>query len=122
MAYVTWEYYSSLYDVISEADFEAAETKAETEVKRVIGLVHWLDLPSEEDLEDYFYADQFKDCICRVMNYQKQVGSKAGKGVASVSNDGYSESYVLQTASQASEELKVNIRDWLSGTGLVRAY
>ena len=42
--------------------------------------------------------------------------------LASVSNDGYSESYVLQTQSQADEELGKNIRAWLSGTGLVRAY
>jgi hypothetical protein len=45
-----------------------------------------------------------------------------GKGIASVSNDGYTESYVLQKQSDALEELGKNIRSWLSGTGIVRAY
>ena len=48
--------------------------------------------------------------------------SGAGKGIASVSNDGYSESYVIQTESQTRAELQSSIRAWLSGTGLVGAY
>lgn len=121
MALLTWEYYSSLYDVIKDKEaFEKAEKLAEKEVARVIGPIHWAEIP--EDISDEFYADQLRDCMCNVINYQKQTGSKAGKGVASVSNDGYSESYVLPTQSAATEELDKNIRYWLSGTGLVRAY
>ena len=48
--------------------------------------------------------------------------SGAGKGVASVSNDGYSENYVVQTESQMRAELQSAIKAWLSGTGLVGAY
>lgn len=48
--------------------------------------------------------------------------SAKGQGVSSVSNDGYSESYVIQTAEQLRGELQSSIRAWLSGTGLVGAY
>ena len=59
---------------------------------------------------------------CKVIDYQVQEGSKAGKGITSASNDGYSESYAIVKQSEAVEELDANIRTWLSGTGLVRAY
>lgn len=120
MALVSWELYSSLYNNVTETEFSNAEEKAEKEVARVIGPIHWLDVPA--DVSDEFYGEQLQDCICKVINYQKDVGSRAGRGVASVSNDGYSESYVLPTQSAATEELDKNIRSWLSGTGLVRAY
>ena len=42
--------------------------------------------------------------------------------VKTVSNDGYSESYAVQTASQARAEMYGMIRQLLSGTGLVGAY
>lgn len=121
MALVTWELYSSLYSGIKdEQEFTKAETLAEKEVARVIGLIHWAEVP--EDIDGEFYADQLRDCICKVIDYQKQIGSKIGKGVTSVSNDGYSESYALTKQSEAAEELTASIRAWLAGTGLVRAY
>ena len=120
MALVTWEYYSSLYNTVKEEKFANAEALAEKEVARVIGPIHWVEIP--EDIDDEFYADQLRDCICRVIDYQKQIGSKIGKGVTSASNDGYSESYALSKQSDAAAELAANIRAWLSGTGLVRAY
>lgn len=120
-ALVTWEYYSSLYSVITENQFATAEALAEKDVIRVVGLIHWGEL-NLEHLDDEFYGDQLKDCICKVINYRAEAPKAQGRGVASVSNDGYSESYVLQTQSQADEELATNIRAWLSGTGLVRAY
>lgn len=121
MALVTWGQYSSLYSGIKDRKkFAAAEASAEKEVARVIGPIHWAEIP--EDLDGEFYADQLRDCICRVIDYQKQIGSKIGKGVTSASNDGYSESYALSKQSDAAAELAANIRTWLSGTGLVRAY
>lgn len=120
MALLSWEYYSSLYNAVNEEEFKKAEPQAEKEVARVIGPIRWSELPA--DLSGEFYEDQLLDCLCRVINYQKQIGSKIGKGVTSVSNDGYSESYALSKQSDAAEELAANIRAWLSGTGLVRAY
>lgn len=119
-ALVTWEYYSSLYNTVTEEEFAAAEKKAEKDVARVTGPIHWAEIP--QDIAGEIYEDQLKDCICKVINYKAQAPAAQGRGVSSVSNDGYSESYVLQTQSQADEELSMNIRTWLSGTGLVRAY
>lgn len=120
-ALVSWEYYSSLYSVVSQTDFATAEALAEKEVIRIVGLIHWSEL-NLEHLEDEYYGDQLKDCICKVINFMAEAPKAQGKGVASVSNDGYSESYVLQKQSDAIEELGKNIRSWLSGTGIVRAY
>ena len=120
-ALVSWEYYSSLYSTVSEADFPKAEALAEKEVIRIVGLIHWGEL-NLDDLDSELYGDQLKDCICKVVNFRAEAPKAQGKGVASVSNDGYSESYVLQKQSDALEELGKNIRSWLSGTGIVRAY
>lgn len=120
-ALVSWEYYSSLYSVVSQTDFAKAEALAEKEVIRIVGLIHWSEL-NLEHLEDELYGDQLMDCICKVINFMAEAPKAQGKGVASVSNDGYSESYVLQKQSDAIEELGKNIRSWLSGTGIVRAY
>lgn len=111
-----------LYSTIgTQADFEKAEALAEKDLARVIGLLRWAELVSS-DWSTEFYADQLMDTICKVVNYQATAGKKTGAGVASVSNDGYSESYALAKQSDAQEELQKNIRAWLSGTGLVRAY
>ena len=122
MTLVSWEYYSSHHDAIkNDDDFSKAEQLAEQAVSLVIGPIRWADLV-ETDLSGKFYRERLLDCICQVIDYQKQTKGKLGAGVSSVSNDGYSESYVLPTLSAANEELSRNIRAWLSGTGLVGAY
>lgn len=120
-ALVSWEYYSSLYSVVTEDQFETAEALAEKEVIRIVGLIHWGEL-NLTHLDEEIYGDQLKDCICKVIDFMAEAPKAQGKGIASVSNDGYSESYVLQKQSDALEELGKNIRSWLSGTGIVRAY
>ena len=123
MSLLTWERYSSLHNIVSKDDFDKAEKQAENEIRNVMGVIHFSNwITGNANLTHEIYYEQLLDCICNVINYNATVGSKAGQGVASVSNDGYSESYVLQTQSQATEELHENIRKWLSGTGLVRAY
>ncbi len=115
---VNWEYYSSLHDIVNENDFEKAEIRAEKEVCQVIGHIRWATITT-----DTFGYSQLQDCICNVidkMSADKKSGK--GKGVSSVSNDGYSESYVVQTEEQLRYELQSSIRAWLSGTGLVGAY
>lgn len=115
---VTWEYYSSLFDKISQENFEKAELRAEKEVCTVIGPIRWAEIT-----EETFGYGQLKDCICNTMNKMvENESSGVGKGMSSASNDGYSESYVVQTESQARAELQGSIRAWLSGTGLVGAY
>ena len=118
MSIVNWEYYNSLYNKITEDDFEKAESLAEKEVKLVVGWPRWNALDSEA-----FYYEQLKDCICNTIDKMAGMQNVAsGKGISSVSNDGYSESYVVQTESQAKAELQSCIRAWLSGTGLAGAY
>ncbi|MBO5372462.1 MAG: hypothetical protein J6A75_07060 [Lachnospiraceae bacterium] len=115
---VNWEYYSSLFDKVSKEDFEKAERWAEMEVSNVIGPIRWAAIT-----EETFGYQQLQDCICKVMNKMAEdVKSGKGKGVSSISNDGYSESYVVQTEEQLRKELWCSIRAWLSGTGLVGAY
>ena len=115
---VDWEYYSSLYSKESQEGFDNAEALAEKQVRLIVGIPRWSALDPEA-----FYYEQLKDCICntidKMYNMQKSGG---GKGISSVSNAGYSESYTLQTESQAIVELQSCIRAWLSGTGLAGAY
>lgn len=114
---VVWEYYNSLHSAITEEEFERAEALAEAEVKRLIGYARWKSL----DPEAYYY-DQLKDCICNTIDKMAEdQASGRGKGISSVSNDGYSETYTIQTAAQLRTELQDAIRGWLSGTGLAGA-
>ena len=118
MSHVTWEYYSSLYQNVNEDSFDKAEKLAEKEVCAVIGPIRWATITA-----DSFGFEQLQDCICKVINKMTEDNkSGKGKGVSSVSNDGYSESYVVQTEEHLRDELRSSIRAWLSGTGLVGAY
>lgn len=115
---VNWEYYDSLHDTVNNEDFDKAEAIAEKEVCQVIGSIRWATITTET----FGYA-QLQDCICNVIDKMAEnKKSGKGKGVSSVSNDGYSESYVVQTEEQIRSELQSSIRAWLSGTGLVGAY
>ena len=115
---VNWEYYNSLFSKISQLDFERAEARAESEVRAVIGPIRWADIT-----EQTYGYDVLKDCICKVMDKMaSDERSGKGKGLSSASNDGYSESYVIQTEEQLHDEMRFSIMAWLSGTGLVGAY
>lgn len=118
MAKVTWEQYRSLHHIVSEEEFDIAEAIAENEVQRVIGIIRWGQITEET----YGYS-QLQECICNVIDKMAaDAKSGKGKGISSASNDGYSESYVVQTEEQLRSELQSSIRAWLSGTGLVGAY
>lgn len=118
MTYINWEYYSSLYSKVNEDNFPKASLLAEKEVALVIGYYRWNNID-----DTAFYMEQLKDCICKTIDKMAEdEESGKGKGVSSVSNDGYSESYVVQTEEQLRNELHSSIRAWLSGTGLVGAY
>ena len=118
MSHVNWEYYSSLHSKVKETDFEKAELRAEKEVQMVIGSIRWAGIT-----ESTFGYGQLQDCICNVMDKMADdTKSGKGKGISSANNDGYSESYVIQTEEQLRSELRSAIRAWLSGTGLVGAY
>lgn len=115
---VDWESYNSLFSNVSKGEeFDRLEKRAESEVRLVVGAYRWSIID-----ETAFYYEQLKECICKTINkLVNDDGSGIGTGVSSVSNDGYSESYVVQTETQARAELQRSIRAWLSGTGLVGA-
>lgn len=114
---VSWEYYNSLYSKVGEEEFAKAEILAEKEIRYVIGY-RWNGIS-----EDAFYIEQLKDCICKVIDKMRDDEINGlGKGIASASNDGYSESYVVQTETDRISNLHQCIKAWLSGTGLVGAY
>lgn len=118
-AIVSWEYYSSLHDRISsQAEFAKAEALAEQEVRSVIGPIRWDGITDQT-----FGYDVLKDCICKVIDTMadnEAIG--LGRGVVSVSNDGYTESYATSRAAEVRNDLTSTIRAMLSGTGLVGAY
>lgn len=115
---VTWEKYRSLHHIVTEEEFDQAEALAEKEVQQVVGWFRWANIN-----QNTFGYEQLQDCICNVMDkVAEDAKSAKGQGVSSVSNDGYSESYVIQTSEQLRGELQTSIRAWLSGTGLVGAY
>lgn len=118
MSHVTWEYYSSLFSKVNESEFERAEALAEKEVCAVIGPIRWANIT-----EDTFGYQQLQDCICNVIDKMADdAKSGRGKGISSVSNDGYSESYSVANPVDLRNELQSSIKAWLSGTGLVGAY
>ena len=116
--FVDWEYYSSLHDKVTKEKFDRAEALAEKEVQRVIGWIRWANIT-----EKTFGFEQLQDCICNVID--KMIAdekSGKGKGVSSVSNDGFSKTFTVQTEEQLRDEMQSSIRAWLSGTGLVGVY
>ena len=117
-AIVSWEYYSSLHNRVSSEDFAKAESLAEQEVRSVIGPIRW------DDITDGTYGyEELKDCICKVIDTMADNESNGiGKGIVSVSNDGYTESYATTRAGEVRHDLICSIRAMLSGTGLVGAY
>lgn len=118
MPHVDWEYYSFLHSTVAKENFDRAEELAEKEVQRVIGWIRWANISEET----YGY-EQLQDCICNVIDKMAaDARSGKGKGISAVSNDGYSESYTVQTEVQLRGELQSAIRAWLSGTGLIGAY
>ena len=120
MSIVSWEYYDSLHNNVASDEFPRLEALAEKKVREVIGAIRF-----DQITEETFGYDVLKDCICNVIDKQTQdARSPKGKGVTSVSNDGYTESYAteVQTQEAQTEEMRGCIRQWLSGTGMVGAY
>ena len=65
---------------------------------------------------------QIQDTFCQLLSAMAvQETSGMGTGIASVSNDGYSESYKITTATEKEAQLTSVIRSGLSGTGLAGA-
>ena len=110
--YIDWEYYNSHFPKLTEEEFDVALAEAEAKVDV---LTHF-----RAQTATGYKLEQVKAAVANLINAmadQNSVG--AGSGVASVSNDWYSESYSNVTKEQADAELRSVCFQWLSGTGLM---
>lgn len=98
---IDWEYYSSHFpNVIPENQFAVVEAQAEIEYNNVV--YPYMEIPEERKKNTIFQ-------LCNFLYSNRDVLS--GKNVASVNNNGYSESYAIQTAGQAKDAMQELIYD-----------
>lgn len=95
---IDWEYYSSHFPTpIPERKFGYVEEQAELEFRRVVKPYMLSEISEERQ----------KDCIFQLCNFiYSNAGALAGKALSSVSNRGYSESYVT-----GSEDVRETMRE-----------
>lgn len=103
MGVLDWEYYNSHFPKLSEDEFKSYSYGAERKVLKLL----------PKTFEEYTQSEQtdIKDCICNVLNYQS-ISNKA-TGLASISNDGYSESYVNKEQTQLNDDIYSIINEWI---------
>lgn len=127
MPYVDWEYYSSLFSNIpDEKEFDRACRKAGIYMDRYTAMRAraFMRAYDEDGATDFqrMTADAVKMTMCELMNNMAvQEASEMGTGIASVSNDGYSESYRITTSAEKEAQLLCIVRSGLAGTGLAGA-
>lgn len=127
MSYITWEQYGSLYNSITdEKEFNRLSKLAEIKLNAITHMrAKRFEEAYDEDTATDFQQQvhmQIQDTFCQLLNtIAVQETSGMGTGIASVSNDGYSESYKVATAQEKEEQLTSVIRSGLSGTGLAGA-
>ncbi len=127
MSYITWEQYCSLYNNITdEKEFDRLAKLAEIKLNAITHMraKQFEDAYSEDTATDFQKQVhmQIQDTFCQLVNTMSvQESSGMGTGIASVSNDGYSESYKVTTAQEKEVQLTSVIRSGLSGTGLAGA-
>lgn len=126
MAYITWEYYSSLYENVTEEEFNILSVRAEKKINLYthMRVTLFTDSYDEETATDFekMVLDAIQITMCELINKMSmQEASGARDGLTSISNDGYSESYKITTQAEKEAELRAVVMAGLSGTGLVSA-
>ena len=127
MSYITWEEYSSLYpDITEETEFNRMAGRAQVKLDTITHMRarRFEEAYSEENATDFEKQVhmQIKDTFCNLLNtIALQEASGMGSGIASVSNDGYAESYRITTAAEKEAQIISIVRSVLSGTGLAGA-
>ena len=127
MSYITWEQYCSLYtNITDETEFNRFSKLAEIKLNSITHMraKRFEDAYSEDTATDFQKQVhmQIQDTFCQLINTMSvQESSGMGTGIASVSNDGYSESYKVTTAQEKEVQLTSVMRSGLSGTGLAGA-
>ncbi len=126
MRYVDWEYYSALYSDVGQEDFERINPRACAKLDVYTHMrAAEFEVAYDPDAASAFQRKvhgQIMDTVCALINLMYvQEASGAGNGLASVSNDGYSESYKITTQAEKESEVASLIYQGLSGTGLAGA-
>ena len=109
-----------------ETEFDRLSKLAEIKLNTITHMraKQFEDAYSEDTATDFqkqVHA-QIQDTFCQLLAAMSvQEASGMGTGIASVSNDGYSESYKVTTAQEKETQLMSVIRSGLSGTGLAGA-
>ena len=115
MLYTTWAYYSARHSAVTE----------ETQFHRLNELAaRKIDVftARRAAAATGYRAAALADCACGLIDCLADAETTAqGRGITSVSNDGYSESYQATTPQQLEENLRAAAFEWLSGTGLTGA-
>ncbi len=124
MDYITWEGYSSLYtEIPDENTFNRLMRRVRIKMDgithmRVSKFVGSYRKTTATDFQKLVYA-QIQDTACELANLMyAQDMSGMGTGIASVSNDGYSESYAVTTAAEKEAQQRKTVLNGLRGTGL----
>lgn len=121
MSYVSWEYYSSLFTEISKEEFARYNKRAEQKINQFTHcrVARFVENHSDADESSYegMILEAVRMTVCSVMNRMKEQDNTKS-GVASVSNNGYSESYAVSNESDRRAEIESIIRTGLQGTGL----
>lgn len=126
MQYVTWEYYSSLYTDTPETEFDRLSMKSSSKLDVYTHMrARNFEADYAEDTATDFQKQihmQIQNTVCELINaiYMLET-TNMGSGIASVSNDGYSESYKITTAAEREAQLRAIAQNGLSGTGLAGA-
>lgn len=123
MSYITWEHYSSLYSEVPQEAFDKLNTKAASKMdvlthNRASQFAKNYKKTYATDFQKQVYV-QIQNTMCELVNaLYIQESSGMGTGIASVSNDGYSETYKLTTSAEKEAQLYSIVRSGLAGTGL----
>lgn len=125
MQYTDWEYYTRFCTEIADKEtFDRLCAKAEMKMDsfthmRVSCFIKNHRKTYATDFQKRVYV-QILNTVCELVNAMYvQESSGMGTGVASVSNDGYSESYRITTEAEKETQLFLIVRSGLAGTGLV---
>lgn len=126
MLYIDWEYYNSLYDTVSENDFDKLNAKACAKLDvythmRARNFMAAYDADMATPFQEQVYT-QIQNTVCEIINLVSvQDAAGMGSGIASTSNDGYSETYKVTTQAEKDAEVIALIQQGLGGTGLAGA-
>jgi len=123
MPYIDWEYYSSLYQEVPEEAFDRLNMKASSKLDVYTRMrAKQFVIGYNEETATSFYQQvysQIQNTVCELINdLYVQETNGMGTGIASISNDGYSESYKITTAAEKETQLLTIARSGLSGSGL----